>query len=229
MAAQPYTLNEKGELLHAARKPWQDRHPRSLHLSKWTLRLLCRTPETSMCSLWSSMSTQWWTLASTVFHKFGAVTPTKCSAWWEVLNETSPYSTDGCPIVIFVYDYFLTLPEEIHHIWHKRTRHKRARLGTVLFLTARYCGILSLVFPVLVGRGSPKVGGCFLYWKKLSTDPVMACDTVCYSWLFDSFPLIFGSCTTLMRIASGNFAIAQTALLSQNELFVLCHIKLNFP
>lgn len=40
---------------------------------------------------------------------------------------------------LFAYDTLLTLPHEVHYIWNQRFK-----LGTILYLLARYAALLSL-------------------------------------------------------------------------------------
>ena len=70
-------------------------------------------------------------------------------------NSPSPhhgFETDLDGTVIFVYDYFLTLPVEIDCFWCRKFN-----LGRLLYLMARYGCILSLLMPIFIGPNTPQV------------------------------------------------------------------------
>ncbi|KAF8471536.1 hypothetical protein JB92DRAFT_3134975 [Gautieria morchelliformis] len=50
---------------------------------------------------------------------------------------------DIATLALLAYDTLLTLPSEITYIWHRRVR-----LGTVLYLLARYPALLAFIISV---------------------------------------------------------------------------------
>ncbi|KAF8461831.1 hypothetical protein JB92DRAFT_2186606 [Gautieria morchelliformis] len=60
-----------------------------------------------------------------------------------ISDDLATNYVDIATLALLAYDTLLTLPSEITYIWHRR-----ARLGTVLYLLARYPALLALIVAV---------------------------------------------------------------------------------
>ncbi|KAJ8690306.1 hypothetical protein PTI98_011741 [Pleurotus ostreatus] len=75
---------------------------------------------------------------------------------------------------IFLYDFLLTFPDELSHMW----RFKRVRAGSILFFIARYGGFTSAIIcflPVDVALGNVRT--CMRLITIVSSDAVLAVRT----------------------------------------------------
>ncbi|KAF9494632.1 hypothetical protein BDN71DRAFT_971890 [Pleurotus eryngii] len=112
---------------------------------------------------------------------------------------------------IFLYDFLLTFPDEMSHMW----RFKRVRAGSILFFIARYGGFTSAIIcflPVDVALGNVRT--CMRLVTIVSSDAVLAVRTWAI-WERRKSVLLLLLCTALGAIGGAVFILEKDASTSK--------------